>query len=124
MSEAYLIVKPGFGGREASVISETIFNDIPAETRHAHKIVYRTDSVIDAFEMREKFIDRNELKWLDYPEHKPKNHERVLIIRKGYGNYWEPAVYNEEYECWDDADGDDYFCELDSVAKFLSIPEA
>ena len=122
--ETYLIVKPGLCGREASVISEIVFNDIPAETRNAHKIVYRTDSVIDAFEMREKFINRTELKWLNYPEHKPKNEERVLIIRKGYGNYWEPAVYNEEHECWDDADGDDYFCELDSVEKFLSIPEA
>lgn len=121
--ERYLIVKPGFNGNEADVISETVFNDIPADTRNAHAIVYRTDSVIDAFDMREKFINRNELKWLNYPEHKPKNDERVLIIRKGYGNYWEPAVYSEDHECWDDADGDDYFCELDCVEKFLSIPE-
>lgn len=122
--ETYLIVKPGFCGSEADVISEVVYNDIPSETRNAHKIVYRTGNVIDAFDMREKFINRTELKWLNYPEHKPKNEERVLIIRKGYGNYWEPAVYNEDHECWDDADGDDYFCELDSVVKFLSIPNA
>lgn len=124
MKETYLIVKPGFCGSEADVISEVIYNDIPSDTRNTHNVVYRTDNVIDAFDMREKFINRTELKWLNYPEHKPKNEERVLIIRKGYGNYWEPAVYNEDHECWDDADGDDYFCELDSVVKFLSIPNA
>ena len=124
MKETYLIVKPGFCGSEADVISEVVYNDIPTDTRNTHNVVYRTDNVIDAFDMREKFINRTELKWLNYPEHKPKNEERVLIIRKGYGNYWEPAVYNEDHECWDDADGDDYFCELDSVVKFLSIPNA
>lgn len=129
MKETYLVVKPGFCGSDFDVISETVFNDIPTNVRNAHEVVYTTDSLIDAFDVREKNICRNningtELKWLNYPEHKPKNEERVLIIRKGYGNYWEPAVYNEDHECWDDADGDDYFCELDSVVKFLSIPEA
>ena len=122
--EKYLIVKPGFNGSDVDVISQEVFDDMPEELRTSRRVVYTTDSVIDAFDMRDKFIDRNELKWLNYPEHKPKNDERVLIIRKGYGNYWEPAVYNEDHECWDDADGDDYFCELDSVEKFLSIPEA
>ena len=124
MSETYLIVKPGFNGSDVDVISQEVFDDMTEELRTSRRVVYTTDSVIDAFDMRDKFINRTELKWLNYPEHKPKNDERVLIIRKGYGNYWEPAVYNEDHECWDDADGDDYFCELESVEKFLSIPEA
>lgn len=124
MKETYIIVKPGFCGSEADVISEAIYNDIPNDTRNTHNVVYRTDSVIDAFDMREKFINRNELRWLNYPEHRPKNGERVLITRTSNVDYWEPAVYNEDCECWDDADGDDYLCELESVVKFLPIPNA
>lgn len=122
MKGTYLIVKPGFCGSEADVISETVFDSIPADIRDAHEVVYCTDSVIDAFDMREKCM--NKVKWLNYPKHKPNDDERVLIIRRGRGDYWEPAVYNEEHECWDDADGDDYLCELDDVVKFLQIPNA
>lgn len=61
--------------------------------------------------------------WLDYPANKPDNGERVLIRRKGYSQNWELAVYNEDYKCWDDGEGDDYFCDLESVDKFMLIPK-
>ena len=61
--------------------------------------------------------------WLDFPENKPKNNKRCLIRRKGYGQLWEPAVYNEDYDCWDDGEGDDYLCDLDCVDKIMVIPE-
>lgn len=61
--------------------------------------------------------------WLNYPENSPENHERCLIRRKGYGQLWEPVVYNEDYKCWDDGEGDDYFCDLNDVDKFMLIPD-
>jgi len=61
--------------------------------------------------------------WLDFPQNKPNDCERLLIRRKGYGQIWEPAVYNEHYECWDDGEADDYLCDLDCVDKFMLIPE-
>lgn len=61
--------------------------------------------------------------WQDFPKNKPNDGERVLIRVKGYGENWEPAVYNEKYECWDDMDGDDYMCKLESVDKFMLIPK-
>lgn len=30
-------------------------------------------------------------------------------------------TWNEHYKCWDDADGDDYYC--DEVAMYCEIPE-
>lgn len=59
--------------------------------------------------------------WLDFPANEPENHERVLIRRKGFGQLWEAAVYNKDYECWDDGEGDDYYCELNDVDKFMRI---
>lgn len=59
--------------------------------------------------------------WLSFPENEPENDERVLIIRKNVPNFWEVAVYNKDYECWDDSDGDDYMYDLDSVEKFMKI---
>lgn len=61
--------------------------------------------------------------WLDFPENVPNDGEKVLIRVKGCGQNWEAAVYNEYHQCWDDADGDDYMCELESVDKFMLIPD-
>ena len=61
--------------------------------------------------------------WLDFPENVPNDDELVLIHRKGMGNYWEPAVYNGYYQCWDDAEGDDIMYDLDVVDKFMLIPD-
>lgn len=61
--------------------------------------------------------------WLGFPENKPNDNDRVLIRRKGYGQIWDAAVYNAHYECWDDGEGDDIFCDLNDVDKFLIVPE-
>lgn len=61
--------------------------------------------------------------WLDYPENMPQDNERVIAHIKGDGNYWVVLVYNEYCECWDNEDGDDYFCELDNVDKFMIVPD-
>lgn len=61
--------------------------------------------------------------WLDYPDNKPEDGERVLALRKGNSLWWDVVVYNEYHECWDDSEGDDYFCDLDEVEKFMRIPK-
>ena len=61
--------------------------------------------------------------WLDYPANKPDYGERVLALRYGNRLWWDVVVYNEYKECWDDSEGDDYFCDLDDVEKFMRIPK-
>lgn len=61
--------------------------------------------------------------WLDYPANKPDDGERVLALRYGNSLWWDVVVYNEYHECWDDSEGDDYFCDLDEVEKFMRIPK-
>ena len=63
--------------------------------------------------------------WLDYDPSTMslKNNDTVLIRRKGYGCIIELCIYNDMYKCFDGADGDDYFCELDSVDKIFIVPD-
>lgn len=61
--------------------------------------------------------------WLDFPDNKPEDGEKVIVRRKGYGLNWDMAVYNEYHECWDDCEEDDYWCELNEVDKFMRIPK-
>ena len=62
--------------------------------------------------------------WLCYPANKPDDGERVLALRRGNSLWWDVVVYNEYHECWDDSEGDDYFCDLDEVDKFMRIPKS
>lgn len=64
-------------------------------------------------------------KWIDYdPDVIKLNDKDKVIIRKiGYGDNIDLCIYNEMFNCFDDADGDDYFCELKSVDKIFIIPK-
>lgn len=78
--------------------------------------------------MKKAIIKNNHYKmkegvWLDFPKYEPKNGEAVLIHKKYSGNYWEAAVYNKLYKCWDDEEGRDHMYELDKVDKFMLIPD-
>ena len=59
--------------------------------------------------------------WLDFPQNKPVDGEKVLIRRKGHRQNWECAVFNEYHECWDDAEGDDFMYYLEDVDKVMFI---
>ena len=61
--------------------------------------------------------------WLDYPELKPEDGERVLALVKGYGKHFQVLTYNETHQCWDDSEGDDFEYELDDVLMFFRVPE-
>lgn len=58
--------------------------------------------------------------WLNFPECTPEDGEQVVVKRNGW---YEILVYNEYHQCWDDSEGDDYFCDLNEVDKFLRIPK-
>lgn len=63
--------------------------------------------------------------WLNYDPttHRLKDQDRVLVRRIGYGNNIDLCIYNKMFNCFDDANGDDYFCELDSVDKIFIVPD-
>ena len=35
----------------------------------------------------------------------------------------ELLTWNSHYKCWDDAEGDDYYCDCDQIALYCDIPE-
>ncbi len=58
--------------------------------------------------------------WRDAGKEKPEDGELVLISSR-YGV--EIAVWNEQCNCWDDAEGDDYMYSAEVVDAWLKIPE-
>ena len=64
-------------------------------------------------------------KWIKTSEQLP---ERLPNVR--YSNpkvivwYGEVAMlrFNHEHECWDDEDGDDYCCDIESVEYWMPLP--
>lgn len=58
--------------------------------------------------------------WRDPKEKLPEDEEYVLI--DGPMGI-EPAVWNEHYECWDDAEGDDNMYDKNVVKLWMPIPE-
>lgn len=52
--------------------------------------------------------------WKDIEKERPEDCQRVLV----WDNYWNEVkilTYNEYYKCWDDASGDDFELDLDTV---------
>lgn len=59
--------------------------------------------------------------WRSVADKLPEDEEYVLIDGpKGV----EPAVWNEHYQVWDGAEGDDYLYEKDAVRAWMPIPES
>ena len=53
---------------------------------------------------------------------KPKDGERYLV----YDSYFDQIViltYNDFHNCWDDGDGEDYYCDFDRARYWTEIPE-
>jgi len=53
----------------------------------------------------------------------PKEDTQCLVIRHGdihVGVAW----FNEHYQVWDGADGDDYLCDLDEFEWYMPFPDA
>ena len=57
--------------------------------------------------------------WKDPKVELPEDGEYVLISTD---RDIEPSVWNEHYQCWDDAEGDDYMYSKEYVKAWLPIP--
>jgi len=62
------------------------------------------------------------MEWILFDEQKPEDFERCLVCYKP----WKRVIvltYNFYDECWDDEEGDDYFCDFTEVDYWCSLPE-
>lgn len=50
----------------------------------------------------------------------PEKHPYVLAIHKGTQKI---LCYNDHHKCWDDEEGDDYFCDTKDVEWWMPLPD-
>lgn len=60
--------------------------------------------------------------WLNYPGVHLEDRQVVLARIKGR-SWYEMVTYNADEECFDDALGDDYYCDIEDVCQVLIIPD-
>lgn len=75
--------------------------------------------------MKESEFQREYGKWIDFDPENPRasgviDGETVAVHEIGRGVNF--LTYNEYHECWDDIEGDDFYCHLDQVDKICIIP--
>lgn len=63
-----------------------------------------------------------EANWLNVFENKPDDGERYLVCDTYYGEV-KILTYNDVHACWDDEEGDDYYCELSRAQNYMELPE-
>lgn len=62
------------------------------------------------------------MNWISFDEQIPSDNERCLVCYKP----WKKVIlltYNSYDECWDDDEGDDYFCDFNEVDFWCSLPQ-
>lgn len=59
--------------------------------------------------------------WIKVSDKLPEKEQRVLIFSK-FGI--EFVTFNPHEKCWDDADGDDCYRDLDWATHWMPLPEA
>lgn len=60
------------------------------------------------------------MNWNKTIEGVPQSDVKVLAC---YHGFYKLLVWNSTYECWDDEEGDDYFCDKEQVSYWMSLPE-
>lgn len=60
------------------------------------------------------------MNWIKTIEEVPQSDVKVLAC---YHGFYKLLVWNSTYECWDDEEGDDYFCDKEQVSYWMSLPE-
>lgn len=60
--------------------------------------------------------------WLNYPGVHLEDGQVILVRLRGK-SWYEMVTYNAYEDCFDDADGDDYYCDIEDVCQVLLIPE-
>jgi hypothetical protein len=67
-------------------------------------------------------MENKYFEWISIEDETPNDSERVLIKKLNRSCWeWEVAVWNNLYEVWDDAEGDDYMCNKESVTHWMRI---
>lgn len=69
-------------------------------------------------DMADKWIKTSE----QHPERLPNvrySNPKVIVWYKGEITM---LCFNHEHECWDDEDGDDYCCDIESVEYWMPLP--
>ena len=54
------------------------------------------------------------MEWKNINKEEPEDSQRVLVCDKGFREV-RILTYNDHYKCWDTEDGDDYYCDLNSI---------
>ncbi len=57
--------------------------------------------------------------WIKSSERLPEVDTPCLVMYQGY---IQALCFNSHYQVWDDADGDDYRCDLDAVSHWMPFP--
>lgn len=61
------------------------------------------------------------MEWIKTENQIPENGEQVLCWYYGY--QYKLLIWNGVYNCWDDEEGDDYFCDRDRVEYWTHLPK-
>ena len=70
---------------------------------------------------------KERLRWIPLTERLPDRDEKsrysqVICEVKKDGEIL-ILVFNHEYDCWDDKEGDDFYCSIEEVSHWREIPE-
>ena len=59
---------------------------------------------------------------MEWKEGHPDQDGQYLVA---YGHYHEIRIltWNQHYNCWDDEEGDDNFCDPEDVSHWMPLPE-
>ena len=61
------------------------------------------------------------MEWIKTENQTPNDGEQVLCWY--YGHQYKLLIWNDTYNCWDNEDGDDYFCSQDKVEYWTYLPK-
>lgn len=59
--------------------------------------------------------------WISTKEKLPENSTFCVVL--DFDNKMQILYFNVEEMVWDDAEGDDYFCDIDEIKYYIEIPE-
>ncbi len=66
------------------------------------------------------------MNWIKTKEKQPERQPNVRYSQVPCLVYYNGQVmilqFNHEHECWDDEDGDDYCCDIESVEYWMPLP--
>ena len=60
------------------------------------------------------------MNWISIKDRLPEDGERCLVVIK---NGIEILTHDGYFNCWDDKDGDDHYCEYDKTPYWMSLPK-